>query len=239
MKALMNQIRLQKDIYLIGFGIIGGLFVLGTILHEIILIADGSAGDVFCMGSMMSVAGIGAAMLFGVPTNMVNVFNYAVSMGRTRRRFFPAYALGIFFAALVLEAAVVLLHAAERARLRLMYPNLGIDDPAGIMLHWNILLPIALLATTVGVLCGVLIIKFGRMALWIMSILWGLVCIGMPRGIEVLLEHPDNPLARLVISGAEWLLSLGAIGLIVLAAAVCMILLAVSYLLLRRQQVNL
>ena len=85
MKALMNQIRLQKEIYLIGFGIMGGLFVFGTILHEIIIMADGAAGEVFCMGSMMSVAGIGAAMLFGVPAHMVNIFNYAISMGRTRR----------------------------------------------------------------------------------------------------------------------------------------------------------
>ncbi|MEY8331873.1 hypothetical protein AALB53_01920 [Lachnospiraceae bacterium 47-T17] len=239
MKALMNQIRLQKEIYLIGFGIMGGLFAFGTILHEIIIMADGAAGEVFCMGSMMSVAGIGAAMLFGVPAHMVNIFNYAISMGRTRRSFFPAYTVGIFFAAMVLETGAVLLHAAERARLRLMYPHLGIDDPAGSVLHWNILLPIALLATTVGVLCGTLIIKFGKMALWILWTLWVAVCIGMPRGIETLLEHPDNLMVQMVFCGVKWLYSLTAAGLAALAAAVCMILLAVSYLLLRRQQVNL
>lgn len=241
MKALMNQIKLQQDIYIIGLCTTVGLFVLGTILHEIIWrgMGAGMNSEVGCMGSTMAAAGILVALFFGVASHMVNTFNYAVSLGRTRKGFFPKYALAVFVTALVLEAVVACLHVLERLRLRLMYPDFRIDDPVAHVLNWNILLIVALLGTAVAVLFGSLIIKFGKTALWIFWLLWVAACIGLPRAIEMILTHPDSPVARNVLGVAEWFMGLGEMGLLLFVLAVSAAILLAAFMLLRRQQVNL
>ncbi len=238
MKVLTDQIRLQKEVYVIGLGTIGGLFVFGTILHEVIAAMDGNVTEVFTMGSVMAAFGIWIALLFGVGAHMVSMFNYAVSMGRTRRSFFPAYTASVFVTALVLEAVLVLLHVAERLRLGLMYPNLRIDDPAANVLHWNILLAIALFGTALGVFTASLIVRFGKVALWIIWFSWFGLCIVSPQMVEQALAHADSAAVKLLLRAAEWLLKLGGAAVPVLALVVSAVLLGVSYLILRRQQVN-
>lgn len=238
MKVLTDQIRLQKEVYVIGLGTIGGLFVLGTILHEVIMAMDGEVSDVFTMGSTMAVFGIWVALLFGVGAHMTSMFNYAVSMGRTRRSFFTAYTASAFVTALVLEAVLVLLHVAERLRLGLMYPNLRIDDPAANVLHWNILLAVALIGTAFGVFTASLIVRFGKVALWVIWFSWFGLCIVSPQLIEQVLAHADTAVVKLLLRAAEWLFKLGGAAVPVLALAVSAVLLGVSYLILRRQQVN-
>ncbi len=240
MKALIDQIKLQRDIYIIGLCTTGGLFVLGTVLHEIIWrMQEGMETEVVCMGSMMAFVGILVALLFGVMQHIVNVYNYAISLGRTRKNFFPAYTLAVFVSALVVEAMALCLHVLERFRLRVMYPGFRIDDPAAHVLEWNILLVMALLGTAVGVLFGSLVIKFGKIALWIFCLLWAAVCIGSPRVIEVMFAHPDSGVTIVSLRAAEWFFRLGKMGMVLLALVLSAVILSVAYLLLRRQQVNL
>lgn len=239
MKALMDQIKLQRDIYIIGLGTTIGLFVLGTILHEVIWRLDAANTEVVCMGSMMSAMGILVALVFGVAPHLVNGYNSAISLGRTRKGFFPAYTLSVFVTALALEAVVLCLHFLERLRLRLMYPGLGIDDPMANVLNWDILLVVALLGTTLGVFIGSVITKFGKIALWIFWLLWAAVCIGSPRAVELMFHYPDSAVTKLLLRAALWIFGLGEAGLILLALVVAAVILSVSYLLLRKQQVNL
>lgn len=239
MKELVNQMKLQKDVYVIGLGTIGGLFVFGTILHEIIAAMDDHITEVFCMGSTMSLFGMFVAMLFGVVMHMVYVFNYAISMGRTRKRFLPAYTASVFFTALVLEAVLVLMHFAERLRLGLMYPDLRIDDPAANVLHWNILLAAALFLTALGVCSASLVIRFGKIALWLIWMGWTAVCVALPHVIEMLFAHMDNAVVKVVFRVAGWFFGLGGAAVPALAFCLGAVLLGVSFLLLRRQQVSL
>lgn len=239
MKALMDQIKLQRDIYIIGLGTTVGLFVLGTILHEIIWRVDDMNVEVVCMGSMMAAAGVVIALIFGVAPHLVNRFNNAISLGRTRKGFFPAYTLAVFITALVVEAAVVCLHFLERLRLHLMYPGFGIDDPAANVLNWDILLVAALLGTAFSVFIGSMITRFGKIAVWIFCLLWVALCIGSPRAIETMLRHPDSAVTKLLLRAAEWFFGLGGWGLLLFALVASAVMLSVAYLLLRRQQVNL
>lgn len=240
MKALIDQIKLQRDIYIIGLCTTGGLFVLGTVLHEIIWrTMEDAETEVVCMGSLLASVGILVALVFGVMQHIVNVYNYAISLGRTRKKFFPAYTLAVFVMALAVEALTVCLHVLERFRLRVMYPGFKIDDPAEYVLQWNILLAMALLGTAVGVLFGSLVIRFGKIALWIFCLLWAAVCIGSPRVIEAMIAHPDSRVTRLAFRAAEWLSGLGGMGLVLFALVISAGILSVAYLLLRRQQVNL
>lgn len=239
MKALINQIKLQKDICIFGVACMGVLYLFATILFEVMMAVDGDVDEVICIGSMMAMMGIVAALLFGVMSHMVNVFNYAVSLGRTRKSFFPAYAMAVFVSAVVLEAFFVLLHAIERARVGFMYPQARIEDPAAFMLNWGALAAMALFGTAFGVFFASLVIRFGKLALWGLCVLWVAVCIGSPRFLELMFEYPESPVSRAALRVADWFFGLGGLGLPVFAACIAAVMLVAGYLLVRRQQVNL
>lgn len=128
MKTFWNQIKFQKDICLTGGLAMLGMYVFGMILHDVLMASDDEAASVFCMGSMLAMITLVMMMFFLAGIHMVQIFNYAVAMGQTRKRTFPMYTLATLVTYLVLEIFMKILHALERWRLHLMFPGLEIED---------------------------------------------------------------------------------------------------------------
>ena len=102
MKALWNQIKFQKDLFLMGGAVMLGMFVFGTILHDFLVTGDDEVTSVFCMGTFMATIVMFMMMFFFAGVHMVQIFNYAVAMGQTRKRMFPMYTAATFVTFLVL-----------------------------------------------------------------------------------------------------------------------------------------
>lgn len=240
MKTLWNQIKFQKDLYLTGGLVMLGMYVFGTILHDIIMVAGDEMTSVFYMGSMMAMTGLFMMMFFFAGIHMVTVFNYAVAMGQSRKRFVPAYMMATFLTLFVLGVLLKLLHVLEGARLGLMFPGLIREDITGPVTQWKYLLAFVLVGTAISVLLGATIIKFGKAAFWVWWALLMLVCIGGPRLFHYLGEYyPDGEMMKLVMKAIELVTAHAQLVVTVSVIGVTVILLGGSYLLLRKQQVNL
>lgn len=238
MKALWTQMKFQKDLFLTGALVMLGMFVFGTILHDVIMVTGDEADSVFCMGSFMALIVMFMMMFFFAGIHMVQIFNYAVAMGQTRKQIFPMYTLASFVTFLVLEAMLMLMNVLERWRLGLMFPGLEIEDFFMDVLDVRYMLAFALVGTAIGVLLGSSISRFGKTAFWVWWVLLMAVCIGGPR-ISVYLAHdPNSPVLLWVNSVIEFMMA-HATAIAVAAVAVATALFTgVAYLLVRKQEVH-
>lgn len=239
MKALIDQIKFQKDMYLTGSLLMGVLYLLGIIFHDMIVFADDGFTATIYLGSMVALGGMVGCMFFVGGIYLTTMYNYAIAMGRTRKSFLPAYMAATFFNFLVFAVELKLLYLLEGLKLGLMYPTLERLNPIEAALQWKCLLAIALMGTALSVLIGALITKFGKAAWFVLWLAFMAVCIGVPRLLETFLGHLDNVFVKAVINLIGAFAKLGSAAVPVLIVAAAAILFGISYLLLRRQRVNL
>ena len=239
MKALWTQIKFQKDLMLTGALVMLGMYVFGTILHDVILVSGDEVDSVFCMGSFMALIVLCMMMFFFAGIHMVQIFNYAVAMGQTRKRTFPLYTIATFLTFAVLELILKLMNVLEKWRLGLMFPGLEIEDFLEAVVDFKVLLAFALVGTAFGVLLGASISRFGKAAFWVWWVLFMIVCIGGPRiGVYLTAYDPDSRLLAWAVSVMEFVAAHAvAVGVVAVIAAT-VIFTGIAYLLVRRQQVN-
>ena len=239
MKVLWNQIKFQKDLYLTGGIIMLSMYVFGMVLHDFLIIGDDEVTGVLCMGSFMSAIVLVAMMLFFVGIHMVQIFNYALAMGQTRKRVFPAYTLAALLTFVVLGIFEKVLNVVEKWRLGLMFPGLEIENFMEPVLRVPYLLAFALVGTAFSVFLGAAISRFGKAAFWVWWVIMMATCIGGPRGLHYLTDYyPDSRMAAFVLHVIEKAVEHGQAVLAVLAIAATVIFTGCAYLLVRRQQVN-
>ncbi|MDD7642809.1 MAG: hypothetical protein PUK75_10125 [bacterium] len=239
MKALWAQMKFQKDLILTGTLVMLGMFVFGTILHDVILVSGDEVDSVFCMGSFMALIVMCMMMFFFAGIHMVQIFNYAVAMGQTRKRTFPLYTIATFLTFAVLELILKLMNVLEKWRLGRMFPGLEIEDFLEEVIGFNALLAFALVGTAIGVLLGASISRFGKAAFWVWWVLFMVVCIGGPRLTHYVTEdYPDSPFVTWVNGVLAFVMAHAeAVGVAAVIAAT-VIFTGIAYLLVRRQQVN-
>lgn len=239
MKALWTQMKFQKDLILTGALVMLGMFVFGTILHDVILVSGDEVDSVFCMGSFMALIVMCMMMFFFAGIHMVQIFNYAVAMGQTRKRTFPLYTIATFLTFAVLELLLKLMNVLEKWRLGLMFPGLEIEDFLEAVMDGKMLLAFALVGTAVGVLLGASISRFGKAAFWVWWVLFMAVCIGGPRLTHYVTEdYPDSPFVTWVNGVLEFLMAHAAAVGVAAVIAATVIFSGAAYLIVRRQQVN-
>lgn len=239
MKALWAQIKFQKDLILTGTLVMLGMFVFGTVLHDVILVSGDEADSVFCMGSFMALIVMCMMMFFFAGIHMVQTFNYAVAMGQTRKRTFPLYTIATFLTFATLELILKLMNVLEKWRLGLMFPGLEIEDFLEEVIGFDALLAFALVGTAVGVLLGASISRFGKAAFWVWWVLFMVICIGGPRlSHYVTMDDPDSLFVTWVNGVLEFVMAHAeAVGVAAVIAAT-VIFTGIAYLMVRRQQVS-
>lgn len=239
MKTLWNQVKLQKDLYFMGGAVMLGMYIFGTILHDVLFVSDGEATSVVCIGSLMAMMGFVMAMSFFAGTHMVQIFNYALAMGQTRKRTYAAYTLAVFLTFFVLAVCVKVLNVLEVWRLGLMFPRREIENFVAGVLEWKILLAYALVGTACAMLLGAAISRFGKKAFVALWLVLMAVCIGGPRVSVYLTEyHPDSRLTAFMLQLFEQAAKHAGVLSVVLVLAATIVFHGVAYLLVRRQQVN-
>lgn len=240
MKALWNQIKLQKDLVLIGGIVMLGMFVFGMILHDVILTSGDEVTSVFCMGSFMAAIVLVMMMFFFAGMHMVQIFNYAVAMGQTRKRTYPLYALAAFGTFLILGILLKLLNVLEIWRLKHMFPGLEIEHFMDVILEFKYIFVIALVGTAFGVLLGASISRFGKAAFWVWWVLFMAVCIGGPRLIPYMTSYyPDSAMMHFVEQMMELIMAHAqTIGVIAVILATILFT-GAGYLIVRKQEVRL
>lgn len=239
MKTLWNQIKFQKDLYLTGGLVMLGMYVFGMILHDFLILGDDEVTGVLCMGSMMAMIALSMMMFFFAGIHMVQIFNYAVAMGQTRKRTFPMYLLATFVTYMVLGIFMKGLNILEVLRLRLMFPGLEIENFVEPVLRVQYLPVYALVGTAFGVLLGASISRFGKTAFWVWWVLFMAVCIGGPRLVTYLTDdYPDSRLTVFVTQAITFAASNAQACLTVLVIVATVLFTGAAFLMVRRQQVN-
>ena len=239
MKTLWNQIKFQKDLYLTGVLVMLGMYVFGNVLHDVLAVSDDEVTSVICMGSMMATIALYMMMFFFAGIHMVQIFNYAVAMGQTRKRTFPMYTLATLLTFLVLGAFLKVLNILEKLRLKLMFPGIKIENFMALVLSWKYILAFALVGTAFAMLLGASISRFGKAAFWVWWALLMIICIGGPRGFTYLTDfYPDSQATSFVVHVIEMTVQHAHAISAVLVIAATIIFSGVAYLIVRRQQVN-
>lgn len=216
-----------------------GMYIFGTILHDVLFVSDGEAASVVCIGSMMAMMGFVMAMFFSAGIHMVQIFNYALAMGQTRKRTYAAYTLAVFLTFFVLTVCVKVLNVLEVWRLGLMFPGREIENFVAGALEWKFLLVYALVGTACAMLLGASISRFGKKAYVAWWIILMAVCIGGPRVSVYLTEyHPNSRLTAFMLQLFEMAAKHAQVLSVVLVLAVTIVFHGAAYLLVRRQQVN-
>ena len=239
MKALWNQIKFQKDLFLMGGAVMLGMFVFGTILHDFLLTGDDEVTSVFCIGSFMAMIVMFMMMFFFAGVHMVQIFNYAVAMGQTRKRTYPMYTIAVFGTFLVLSILLKVMNELEKWRLKLMFPGLKIEQFVDVILNFKYLLAFALVGTAFSVLLGASISRFGKTAFWVWWVLLMATCIGGPRLIPYMTgNHPDSKLIMFAEQTMENIVAHAHTVSVIATIVATVVFTGAGYLIVRRQQVN-
>lgn len=191
-KVIKNQFRLQQKDWTAGYLITIGAGIFGILLLSIILKFSNDTSYA-PMGGILS--GIVAFFYSGlmVLLQMSNSFNFAVSMGRTRKSFFVSYYIVALAGIIVAAALVFLFFWVENMLYPNIYPGYTQEvETKDLNRFLPYVLPGAVLYTSALVFCGASLMKFGRKAFWVLWCLWMLGCLGLPRMIDAADENPAS-----------------------------------------------
>ena len=235
--TIEKQFRILWGEWLVIAAMILGGFAVGLILHTIIMRLDSTAESYFSMGTIMAMV-MGVMYCFILSITQIRLyFNMEISMGCTRKQFFVSYFVVCLVVDLVYPLALAVLGIGENALNRAWYPNLTNEiDLVPYILKWGI--PTAILITIAAGFCGVLLLRFGRPAFWILWAIWMILAIGLPQIHDAMKEAPDSLFGRIgnAVFGAFGGVSRSAV--IGAAAILGLACLAGSWFFVRRQQVT-
>ncbi len=201
-----------------------GAHLFGVILHEIIIrVSD--ADSVFPFGTFMTVFAIMALGLFVNWQEEMQQFNLSVSMGETRKKFFVSYAIQYFLMMLIDWVVVFVLYAIENYRLHHFYHGLEVDLEMGVFFHPATFILVPLVMTGVGMIVGGLGLKMGSNSRWVVVIIWIAIVMGLSR-IEG---------GMVLFTMLSWPAYIWGI----IAAAIAVVLIAASAVMMSKQRVDI
>lgn len=237
LRDIRDMISLQRKDWVLGYLLILGGWVLGFAIMLIICRFD-QGEEIFPMGglicSMLFTVYWAACMLLYLPF----WFSMAVSMGRTRKRFFVSYFAAEFTEAFLGLTLMLLLTGTEEWVYRMRYPDrISVTSLASYGLKYGVFAA-AVLLSLCGV-CAAMIMKWGKRVFAVLWLLWMFLCMGVPQILSASKEAPESIFGRAgkgLIFLAQSLRPSQWAGV---AMAVTVAAIAGSYLILRRQRVDL
>ena len=226
MKELKRQLYLRWDEILVMFFSQGAFFLFGELILVITVYILGE-NELIEAGTLLALIGPVFIMIFTGVCSVGQCFNLGIGMCDTRRRLVPALAAGSFLQFLAFSGVAYLLHHLELWLFRIFYKGAENEVSLAVLFQWKYILVACVFMAALQMLFSTLFLKLGRAALWIV---WGVcmaVCLGLPR-----LTGAPELMKNIFLEITEAMALTG-----ISVAAV--ILLLISYLLIRRQQVTL
>lgn len=235
-ELLIKQCKLQRKALYLSLALVAGMFAFGTILHEIILWADADPKTtVFHLGSLMAVVGLMATAFFYESQEMYMSANFALGMGAIRKQFYP---MALFVAVIrysIVALLIWILNWLEGVKLSVLYPGHEVEQMFGDHgLSFGSIYAMMIFVVSLGILFGVLMLRFGRNVFWVIWALWMAVFILGPRVIANLEHTHPEVLEKLagIVQNHTTLVTL------LTALVVSLIMMAGGWLSFRKQQVN-
>lgn len=211
-------------------------FALGEIILKIVVGVAGENDEFFEAGVLAACISI-AVMIAFISCNVLSIcFNLAIGMCSTRKSFVSAYLLVTWLEFWAMAGTAYLLHHLELWILRAMYPGLRNEFDMGVIFQWKYMLITGLALVAANLAIGTFFLRFGKISIIIIWAFWMLACHGWPRLFHSFYHNTED--------GKTYGLTLGTVTItenIVLAgvAGVSMVLIFISWLMLRKQQVKM
>jgi hypothetical protein len=236
MNELKKFLKISKnDIWLLPVTVaIGGLF--GSIMSDVVAAFDGgrSSQGIDIIGGILAYSMVIIMSYFVTIVGYGNYFNLVVSMGGTRKSLWRSYVASTVISVFAACIVANLVGRLEMWKIDTFYTYHGYMDrlnPTAL----RYMLPSAAVTTGFGMLAATLMARYGRKIYAIVYILF----IGAVWGTGNILDV-DETSGKIAIELNRILGTLADLGLplYALGVAIMLILFGISYLITRRQQVN-
>lgn len=234
---LIKTMKLRLDELALYVAVDLGVFLLGSLLLGLITYFGGSEPDytVFRLGTLMAwiifcFIAIGMGM-FGMSV----YFNGHVGFGRTRKSFFICDMATEFCWNLLSLMMIWGLSFAEGGILKLFYGSYQEDYKGLWGIGFGYMIPIlALLLAVIRELTGTLTMRFGNKAFWVMWAIWMIICLA-PNKIA---SRKNGAVAKMIERITAWITGMSIAGWAIMGSVLVILMLAVSWMLMRKQMVK-
>ena len=194
-QSIKKQIKLSLGDWAIGLGLTAGFMVFGMIFSRVMLVAgEIELADATLFTVFFGALGAGLFSVGYMGFSLLMNFKLQVGMGCTRKDFIVSYYITGAAGSLVLILFVALVAVVLRMVYAGAYGAENTPDMAPPILKWGI--PIAIALPAVSSMCGALVLRFGKIAAWIIWGIWMIGCLGLPNLAEYISEMPDSAAGR-------------------------------------------
>lgn len=239
MRELKAQFCARRGELFLILGVEAGFFILGEILFAVIMHTEGSENTVFQIGTLAAV--IAAAFVIG--TMRISVlplhFNLAVSMRTARKRFMPAFLLVSCLENLTAAGAAYLLSLLETRIMQTVYSGMSREFVSEYIFQWKYILAACLGLVALNMFMGMLFMKYGQIAWAGFWVLWVISTVGAPKIYKLMKQVQGTVLGDIFRSVSDFTGGFTENGILAAAVIVSLSLLAVSWIVLRRQEVKM
>ena len=232
MNGFLIQCKSRKTELLQYLGIMSGAFVVGFIILLIVM-GQTKENESATAGTMIAVVAMLFVHFFATIFSFVGEFNMAVSMGATRKNFVANYALFNMSEILLLELGLVILGNLEKFIVNRLFPNVVMEIDMTKFFDWKYLLAAIVVLTVSEIFLGAVILRFGMKIFWVLWAIWMLAAL-LPLNISKN-EKLSAELAKIgfMIGG-----KITPAGIVTAVSLVCLILIAITWKILKRQRVT-
>lgn len=237
MRELKKQFCLRRDEMLLILGMELGAFIFGEILLGIVMFVQNEEEPV-PVGMSMVLVVLGALFVM-MGSTLALCFNYGISMCAVRRRFVPAFCAFSYLEFLLGAGIAYPLYHLERWIIRTFYARDNEVIRFGVIFDWRYILTAGIVVVALHTLIGTAFLRFGKITYIVLWAVWMIVCFGGSRIVHLQDKYKDLAPVKAAVSALRFLSGLGENSLMAAMAAVSLVLMAVSWLMLRRQQVTL
>lgn len=238
MREIKRQFFVRWDELLMILVMEAGFFLFGEILLGIVVYGLGEKESIFPMGTLLALFVPVFVMIFIGMSSLPLYFNTAVGMGAVRRHVVPAMYCISLLTNVVAAWTAYLFYYLEQWIFGVLYAGIEIEMDIQFVFQWKYILPVCLAVLGVNALMGALFLKYGKIAFTVFWILWMVVFIGGPRLGHFLESTHDNAFLRMCRKIVELIRGFSERGILTIVAVVSAVLMLVSWMLLRKQQVD-
>lgn len=235
LRASECALLFQKELCLIGAGMMLAAYAFGMGLLAVLAAWDSETTAVFPLGSIMALIVL-MVLCFWSGALVTTNYNYAIAMGQTRRRTMPAYALALFVFFFGFGAVTFLLYVLEVRLLGAWYPAMRIE---AVFVPVYVPLLFAVGAAAFSMLLGAVVTRFGQKGYLVLYFTIFGMGLGLPNGYAYLETHAvHGVLLQALHRVCAWFLRdlpVTASASVLAGALLC---LTAAFLMLRRQQVR-
>lgn len=239
-KTVLPMLRQGFPFYLLSFFFVLGFGLFGTVFFEVIMRVSESHAEepkTFEMAFLMSlIAFLGLIFLFSMLV-VQRHFQNAVGMSRTRKSFFAGSLLCSAVAALFGMAALFISALTEQLRLRYWWSGYPCESSYLAAFTPAVLLFFVFAFVVLSQLMGALLLRFGKLAFWVLWVLWMVCAFLIPLISDDLEEKRHTLFAAVGHAFIQVIASLPIFAWLLIGTGILCILLFLSYRMILRQQV--